>query len=74
MARRKAADRMSTRGRPSNKRGTKKRSQARGHDAFTVADLIALLRAAPQPDAEYWNLVEALTRSQPQVQPSAWGS
>jgi hypothetical protein len=52
----------------------KKRSSSRRNTVFTVADFVALLRSAPKPDAEYWNLVEAITRNQPQVQPSAWES
>ena len=41
---------------------------------FTASDLVALLRAAPKPDPEYCDLIEAITRDQPVVQPSAWGS
>jgi len=59
---------------PSGKRSVKRRSKSRRNDAFTMADFVALLRSAPKPDAEYWNVVEAITRNQPQVQPPAWES
>ncbi len=39
---------------------------------FTVADLVTLLRATPKPDAQYCDVVEAITRNQPLVEPSPW--
>lgn len=39
---------------------------------FTVSDLVALLRSTPKPDARYWDVVEAITRNQPLVEPSPW--
>jgi hypothetical protein len=74
MARRKAADRTATRRLPLGKRRLRRPSKSPRKDIFTLADFVALLRSAPKPDAEYWNLVEAITRNQSQVQPSAWES
>ena len=65
---------MTTRNLPSGKQRPKRPAKSGRNDVFTVADFVALLRSAPKPDAEYWNLVEAITRNQPQVQPSAWES
>lgn len=39
---------------------------------FTLATLAELLRAAPKPDAEYWDVVEDITRRQARVRPSPW--
>jgi hypothetical protein len=47
---------------------------SRRRGGFTVSDLVALLRSAPKPDAEYWNFVEALTQNQPVVEPPPWDS
>jgi antitoxin (DNA-binding transcriptional repressor) of toxin-antitoxin stability system len=41
--------------------------------AFTLAELAGLLRSSAKPDPGYWDLVEAITRHQPVVEPSPWG-
>jgi hypothetical protein len=69
MARRKRANRATTRRLRSSKPSVKRRATSSRNAGFTVADLVALLRSAPKPDAEYWSLVEAINRNQPQVQP-----
>lgn len=74
MAQRKLASRATTRKVRSGKRNVKKHAASPPNAPFTVADLVALLRSAPKPDAEYWDCVEAITRNQPQMQPSAWES
>ena len=74
MARRRPADRVTTSRLPAGKRRVKRPAKSRRKDIFTVADFVKLLRSAPKADAEYWNLVEAITRKQPQVQPSVWES
>jgi antitoxin (DNA-binding transcriptional repressor) of toxin-antitoxin stability system len=38
----------------------------------TVADLVQLLRTAPQPDEEYWDIVEDITKHQPPLPSSSW--
>jgi antitoxin (DNA-binding transcriptional repressor) of toxin-antitoxin stability system len=38
----------------------------------TVAALVQLLRRVPNPDAEYWQTVEALTRQQPPLPSAPW--
>ncbi len=39
---------------------------------FTGADLSALLRSLPKPDAGYWDTVEAATREEPTIPESPW--
>jgi hypothetical protein len=39
-----------------------------------LSDLVALLRAAPRPDPEYWDELERIVRDQPIVEPSPWES
>ncbi|OFV88488.1 MAG: hypothetical protein A3J75_05590 [Acidobacteria bacterium RBG_16_68_9] len=41
---------------------------------FMLSDLAGLLRAAPKPDAGYWDALERILRDQPQVEPSPWES
>jgi antitoxin (DNA-binding transcriptional repressor) of toxin-antitoxin stability system len=38
----------------------------------TVADLVQLLRTAPQPDEEYWDILEDITKKQPPLPSSPW--
>lgn len=38
----------------------------------TVADLVRALKAAPRPDAEYLDAVEAATKDQPKLPRSPW--
>lgn len=39
---------------------------------FTGADLLALLRSLPKPDAGFWDAVEEATRQENRVPESAW--
>jgi hypothetical protein len=75
MARRKSASGMRTRRSRSGRQNAKRHRTAPHRNAvFTLADFVTLLQSAPKPDPEYWEFVEAITRNQPQVQPSAWES
>jgi prevent-host-death family protein len=38
----------------------------------TVADLVRALKAAPSPDADYLDAVEAVTKKQPKVPRDPW--
>jgi antitoxin (DNA-binding transcriptional repressor) of toxin-antitoxin stability system len=40
---------------------------------FKLSDLAALLRAAPKPDAGYWDALEEILQRQAPVQSSPWG-
>jgi len=39
---------------------------------FKLSDLAALLRAAPKPDAGYWDTLEEILQGQAPVQSSPW--
>jgi hypothetical protein len=75
MARRRPASGVGTRRTRSGRQHVKRHGTARRRGAvFTLADFVTLLRSVPKPDPEYCEFVEAITRNQPQVQPSAWES
>jgi hypothetical protein len=75
MARRRPVGGVRTRRIPSGRQNVKRHGTARRRNAvFTLADFVIFLQSAPKPDPEYWEFVEAITRNQPQVQPSAWES
>lgn len=38
----------------------------------TLVDLARILDSSAKPDAEYWNTVEKVTRSQPKIPKSPW--
>lgn len=39
---------------------------------FTGADLLALFRSLPKPDASFWDAVEKASRQEPRVPGSRW--
>jgi antitoxin (DNA-binding transcriptional repressor) of toxin-antitoxin stability system len=43
-----------------------------GTPKFTVSDMVELLKTIPKPDAEYWDVLENINRSQPPMPKSPW--
>jgi hypothetical protein len=42
--------------------------------AFTLTDLASLLGSLPEPDDEYWNVVEEITKTQSPLSEFPWES
>ncbi|MFQ5668500.1 MAG: type II toxin-antitoxin system Phd/YefM family antitoxin [Candidatus Binatia bacterium] len=41
---------------------------------FRLSEFVDLLAAAAEPDSEFWDLLEEITRGQPTLEPSPWES